>query len=141
MKSKKTEITGVAPLKNNSTTYSKDADIVRILNEQFTSVFSDDNVSIPTSLGQPANTITSDLIVTRNGVIKLLNKLKTNTVGSPNNVSARVLKICANDIADVLVLLFNASLKKERIPSDWKHELITPVYKGGNKDRSKAENY
>ena len=60
VKSKRTEITGVAPLKNNGTTYTKDADIARILNEQFTSVFSDDNGSIPTSLGQPANTITSE---------------------------------------------------------------------------------
>ena len=93
--SKRTEITSVAPLKNNGTTYTKDADIVTILNKQFTSVFSNDDGSIPTSLGEPANTITSDLIVTRNGVIKLLKKLKTNTAGGPDDVSARVLKICA----------------------------------------------
>ena len=141
IKSKRTEIIGVAPLKNNGTTYTNDADIARILNEQFTSVFSEDDGSVPTSLGQPVNVITDDLIITKNGVIKLLNKINTNTAGGPDDVSARILKTCANDIADVLVLLFNASLKQEKIPIDWKHALITPVYKGANKDRSKAESY
>ena len=44
-------------------------------------------------------------------------------------------------MTDGLVLLFNASLKQGRIPKDWKHATITPLYKGGNKNRSKAENY
>ena len=37
-----------ASLKSNGTTYIKDGDIARILNSEFTSVFSDDDGSIPT---------------------------------------------------------------------------------------------
>ena len=35
------------------------------------------------------------------------------------------------EVANPLVLIFNASLI-ERIPSDWKHATITPLYKGEN---------
>ena len=132
IKAKRTEITGVAPLKVNDKTHTKDIDIAGILNEQFTSVFSDDDGSIPTSLGTPTDSQIDELIITRNGIVKLLNDLNPNTASGPDKISGRILKECSEDIADTLVLLFNASLNQGKIPTDWKHALITPVFKGGN---------
>ena len=48
---------------------------------------------------------------------------------------------CSEVIAEGLVLLFTASLDQGQIPDDWKHANVTPLFKGGNKNRSIAENY
>ena len=56
-------------------------------------------------------------------------------------ISAGVLKEYANEVSDVLVLLFSASLAQRTIPEEWERAIITPVYKSNNKNQSKAENY
>ena len=40
-----------------------------------------------------------------------------------------------------LVFIFNASLEQGKIPEDWRCATITPIYKGGNKNKSLPENY
>jgi len=62
-----------------------------------------------------------NIVFTTNGVIKLLKELNPQKTSSPDGVSARILKECAKDIADALVLLFTASLKQGII--------VTPLYK------------
>ena len=47
--------------------------------------------------------------------------------------------MCANEIADVYTLLFQASIDQGRLPSDWKTANIVPVFKKG--DRGRVENY
>ena len=74
LKSKKTDITGVSPLEHKETMYTNDVDIAKILNEQFTSVFSNDDGSTPEIFGTKGTEM-SKLIVTRNGIVKLLNEL------------------------------------------------------------------
>ena len=77
-----------------------------------------------------------------NGVLKLLGELDPHkSTGPPDEVSAKLLKELAEEVADPLVLIFNASLTQESVPDDWKHATITPLYKGGNKNRSEAESY
>ena len=51
------------------------------------------------------------------------------------------MKKCANEVGDVLVLLFLASFAQGTIPEGWRHAIITPVYKGNNKNWSKADSY
>ena len=57
--------------------YTNDVDIAKILNEQFTSVFSNDDGSTPEIFGTKGTEM-SELIVTRNGIVKLLNELNPN---------------------------------------------------------------
>ena len=38
-------------------------------------------------------------------------------------------------------MIFQASLHQCNIPNDWRKAIVTPIFKGGNKDRSKAESY
>jgi len=86
------------------------------LNKHFASVFSIDNGTTPKVndlQGPPIGAIT----FTKNGILKLLKDLI-----QPTPVAQMV---CQPECSDALVLLFTAS---------WK-------YKGGNKNRSKAENY
>ena len=58
-----------------------------------------------------------------------------------DGISAWILKVCSEKVADALVLIFSASINQRKIPDDWKHAIITPVYKGGNKNRTNPENY
>jgi len=62
-------------------------------------------------------------------VVKLLKDLNPNKASDPDGVSARLLKECAEVIADALVFLFNTSLKQGTIPNEWKNATIT-----GNKN-------
>jgi len=141
IKSKRTNICGVSPLVDSKgIIHTKEEKLAELLNDQFTSVFSKDDGTTPTTNGPPGTEI-ADITITKNGIIKLLKELNPHKACGPDTVGARILKECADQLADGLVLLFNASLKQGRIPDDWKHATVTPLFKGGNKNRSKAENY
>ena len=81
----------------------------------------------------------TNITVTREGVLKLLQDLKENKACGPDNIPPRVLKTAAEPISSCLQLLFTASLAKGTVPDDWKLANITPVFKKG--ERFKASNY
>ena len=56
-------------------------------------------------------------------------------------ISAGFLKETADEVAIGLTLIFQASLHQADIPDEWWKGIVTPVYKGGNKDCFKAESY
>ncbi|XP_066931249.1 uncharacterized protein [Clytia hemisphaerica] len=141
VKSKRTDICGLSPLLGeNNEIHTKEEELAEILNNQFTSVFTEDDGTTPTPLG-PKGKIINDIIITKNGVAKLLKELNPFKASGPDGIGARILKESADQVADGLTLLFNASLKQGKIPTDWKHAVVSPIFKGGNKNRSKAENY
>jgi len=73
------------------------------------------------------------------GILQLLNSLDTNKAPGPDNIPARVLKLCAPEIAPVLAVLFTQSYNRGKLPIDWLLANITPVFKEG--DRSNPANY
>ena len=77
--------------------------------------------------------------VTKAGVLKLLNNIKENKATGPDGIPGNLLKICANELAEALTMLFQASLDQGRFPQAWKQAFIVPVYKKG--DRRRVENY
>ena len=70
---------------------------------------------------------------------KLLNSLNPNKATGPDDIQARFLKETAEELAPALSTLFQASLDQSKIPNDWRHAKVAPVFKKG--DRSKASNY
>ena len=56
-------------------------------------------------------------------------------------ISARFLKETADEVAIGLTLIFQASLYQANILDEWRKAIVTPIFKGGNKDRPKAEDY
>ena len=64
---------------------------------------------------------------------KLLLGLNTNKATGPDGVTARLLREAAPSISSSLSCLFNMSLKKGKLPCDWKRA-VTPIYKKGKKE-------
>ena len=79
------------------------------------------------------------ITVSKTGVLNLLLKIKENKASGPDGIPGNLLRICANEIAEVLPLLFQLSLDQGCLPSDWKQAHIVPVFKKG--DRGSVENY
>ena len=141
IKAKRSDTIGVSPLVDpTGVTQIDDKKISELLSDQFASVFSHDDGTSPTIHGEKG-AIIDDLTFTANGIIKLLSNLNIRKASGSDEVSARILKECAHEVGKPLVLLFSASLEQGEIPDEWRHAIITPIYKGNNKNRSKAENY
>ena len=72
---------------------------------------------------------------------KLLRDLDATKASGPDGISNRILKECADVVSGSLTFIFKASLQQGRIPDDWRQPIITPLYKGGNKNRTIPANY
>ena len=140
IKSKKCDGSGVSPLRCEGVLHSSPKDKAEILNTQFSSVFnSDDQAAMLPDLGEAHCEAASDIVVTENGVLKLLKNLNPNKASGPDQISSRFLKAMSSPIAPVLTSLFQASINQGQIPDDWKTAYVTPLFKKG--DRAKASNY
>ena len=65
---------------------------------------------------------------------KLLLGLNTNKAAGPDGVTARLLRKAEPSISSSLSCLFSTSLKKGKLPCDWKRANITPVHKKAEKE-------
>ncbi|EDO29523.1 predicted protein, partial [Nematostella vectensis] len=52
-----------------------------------------------------------------------------------DNIPSAVLKICADELAPSLCVLFNKSLELGKLPVEWKNSLIVPIFKKNRKER------
>ena len=73
--------------------------------------------------------ILSTINISREDVIKELNKLKAHKSPGPDEVYARVLKECKNELSCPLNSLFNNSVESGLVPKAWKLADIIPVFK------------
>jgi len=69
-----------------------------------------------------------NLIITIDGVAKLLSGLDINMAPGPDNICPWVLRELYDVIAQILAIIFNASLQNHVVPQDWKLANITPIY-------------
>ena len=141
IKSKKQENCGIPDLRNNQNDLVQDPlGKANLLNDHFSSVFSDPTPEIKTPPTSDSNIPKMQNIkVTRAGVLKLLLNIKENKATGPDGIPGKILKICANELADVFRLLYQASLDQGVIPDDWKHANIVPLHK--KDDKSNPSNY
>lgn len=139
IKNTRCDSTGVAPLLKDGTLQCEASAKANLLNEQFASVFTDETLSNLPDLGDSHHPIVPEFSVDKEGVRKLLAKIKPHTASGPDNLPAYLLKEVADELAPILCLLFNATLHQGKIPQDWKSAYITPILKKG--DKHKPENY
>ena len=139
IKGKKSDNTGVAPLKRNGIAHSNSKTKVQILNQQFTSVFTSEDTDYLPNLGPSPYPDLANIKVHVQGVVKLLKNINPHKATGPDNLPSRLLKEVADEIVPSLTLHLQATLTQDCIPCVWKEGLITPVFKTG--DKSITSNY
>ena len=139
IKARRTEGTGVSPLKDVGKLITDPREQAQILNNQFCSVFSPKHtitaeefeLHCPPLLDVPDYPTCGDINITEEGVKKLLLNLNPKKACSPDGITPRLLKTVAEEIAPALTLLFRNSHNSGTLPLDWKMAYITPVFKKG----------
>ena len=141
IKNKNQEKFGIPDLKKDNSILQDPKDKADLLNGQFSSVFSNPQPKIEkdTKMNNIQSTKMQHIKVTKKGVYNLLINIKEHKATGPDKIPGKILKMCAEEIVDVLVLFFQASLNQGKVPEDWKKANIVPLFKKG--DKHKAENY
>ena len=139
IKSRKTESVGIAPLKKNGLVFSQSKDKANILNNQFSSVFTQEDLDNLPDLGESPQPTMPDINITVNGIEKLLKNLNSRKAAGPDGIPCRLLQCVAKELAPALTKLFNTSLNTGQVPKEWCHAIVQPIFKKG--DRSNAANY
>ena len=129
----KTENLGIPALRTQTKLCTSDVDKAQALNEQFQSVFNPRPThEIPVKPNSPFPSI-PDLIVHPDGIAKQLNKLNPSKACGPDELSPRLLKLVAEELAPALAFLYQQSINTGQVPEDWRKAIVTPIYKKGPK--------
>jgi len=99
------------------------------LNNQFSSVFIEDNDIIHPQMSQLTATVCEGVdlnMLSPLFIEKLLSKLNPNKSLGPDGVHPSILKGCASTLAKPLSLIYKKSLATSELPSQWKTANITP---------------
>ena len=153
--SRKKDNVVIPPLKSFGTLFPESADKANLLNLQFKSAFS---MACPLSLKNlcssvitkilPTNVSLSDnhsnvtvnskpdyqykmpkIIVTVNGISKLLKEINPFKACGPDQIKPKVLKELHMEIAPILQIIFVKSLQLGTVPADWRNANVAPIYK------------
>ena len=111
-----------------------DAEKAELLNRQFHTAFSSKEQSTeeefatrcPMPQLDPTRPLCEDINITVSGIEKLLKQLSPTKASRPDNISPRVLKEVASEIAPSLILIYRASIKSGTVPKDWKSAHTAP---------------
>ena len=81
------------------------SDKANTLNQQFLSVFTQENCDIPTL---PSNQYpdTENIDFTSNGIKCILENLDSSKPAGPDSIPTRILKLCATEISPILQVIF-----------------------------------
>ena len=101
------------------------------------SSLSDPNAPDPPT--QPLSNPIPSIIISARKVRRVLRSIKINKASGPDGIPPTFLKEFADELAPVLCRLFRLILISCTYPSSWKHALVQPVPKKG--DRSNPSNY
>ena len=139
IKAKKQDNSGVSTLNVGGETMEDSTTKAEALNNQFQSVFTQENMTSFPDMGTSNTSNIGDIQIDEKGITKLLQHLNINKACGPDNISCRILKEAAEEIAPYLKFIFDRSLELQEVPHDWRTANITALYKKG--DKSQPVNY
>ena len=135
--------TGVAPLLEDITDPNSikfgDQDKAKILQKQFSNVFTLEPEDEVPKLPNRTNDATCEINITNEMVNEEISKIKINKSCGPDEIQPVMLKELVEYVSGPIALLLNKTIKEGVIPKDWKQANVIPIYKKGAK--SQAENY
>ena len=81
----------------------------------------------------------SEILITQDGVEKLLKSLNPNKASDPNKASGpdeqspKLLEELHKEIGPKLTLIYKSSIETGTVPQDWRSATVAPAYKKGPK--------
>ena len=133
VKSLRVDSISIPPLREGAALITDAVQRASLLGKEFRSAFTHEDTSHIPSFGPRTSSTITPIHVEVAGVQKLLNRLKPNKACWPDKIPNRVLKELAPVLAPPLTALYNKSLEEGTVPAEWRHALVTPVYKKGDK--------
>ena len=139
MKHQRSTTTGVSPLRSGGKLVTDPKAKAEILNNQFFKAFSEGLTYSEKEFSEKCNIETNnnlfdnmnDIIITDKGIEKLLVNLNPSKATGPDGLPPRVLKELSKELAPILGNIFRLSLSTGAVPSDWRHALVSPIFKKG----------
>ena len=125
--------TGVSPLRSQGETFSDAPRKAKILNDQFSSVFTKETPGPLPDKGPSPHPSMPNITISTPGIQKLLANLKPHKATGPDLIPPTVLKELSHEISPILEIIFNMSLQTGQVPNDWKEANIAPIFKKGDK--------
>jgi hypothetical protein len=110
IKSRKTDIPGIPPLKTQQSLLIEDKEKSQCLNEYFSSVFTKEDMQSVPNPPISCTKVMSDFEVTNHGVLKLSSSIFIKKSTGPDDISPRILKEVCTEVSPVLTFIFNQSL-------------------------------
>jgi hypothetical protein len=131
---------GIADLNVNQRKISSDEGKANVLNQFFSSVFTDEDLnSIPAIEERPVDSKLTSFEIHEEEVLKRLVSLNPNKSSGSDGFHPRLLNELATVLAGPLTVFFRKTLIEGTLPADWKEAQVTPLFKKG--DRSNQGNY
>ena len=128
---------GVAPLledKNDKTSLRfADDDKARILQKQFTSVFTKEPTGDIPSLGKLTESLLFEIIITEEMAEEEIKRLKIIKSPGPDDIHPIMLIQLVSYLKKTLAFLFSKTLETGEIPQEWKKGMISSIFKKGAK--------
>ncbi len=118
---------------------SNPVEIAEVFNNHFTSIFANGTVEPRPQLPPTSGPTFSEISLSPCEVVAALRSLDVTKASGPDEISARLLKETAEQIAPSLTLLYNQSLNTGIFSDEWKLANIVPVFKKDIKEY--VENY
>ena len=104
-----------------------------ILNSQFSSVFTTEDLENIPEMGSNPTSGLGPLIISEQGVLKQLSSLNPNKACDPDQIPPWFLQTFAADIAPILTDIFQDSIDNGSAPHRWKEANECAVFKKGEK--------
>jgi Reverse transcriptase (RNA-dependent DNA polymerase)/Endonuclease-reverse transcriptase len=141
LKSKLKNKSPVGPLKDkNGRVVSDNAEMAKILNGFFSSVFTEEGDGpVPEAEQCAVESKLEDVKVEEKVVRQKIKELKPASAAGPDGIGSLLLKELIDQVAKPLTKIYNKSISTGVVPGDWKDAHVTPIYKKGLK--SDPSNY
>ena len=145
IKAKSKTRVGIGDLRSNpndkkSRKTDNDGEKAEILALFFSSVFTKEpQGELPEFKDRDLTDRMSELYISTEDIEKVLRRVKVDKSPGMDKVHPRLLRETATTISTPLQILFNASLRVQEIPEEWKKAQISAIFQKG--DKSQAGNY
>ena len=107
--------------------------MAELLNNRFQQVFTKETLfEKPTNV--EGRVYMDEIKITKSEIYKILEDLDGDKAMGPDEVSARLLKVCREELIEPIYDIIRCSLETGEVPVEWKRAEVIPIYKSGRRE-------